>query len=396
MITNNYADRTRGGVEMHVHNLSHALVVAGHEVTVARTSQGPSIHELDLQVPVVPVLGDSSAKDQRMSNKLSSIPLVRFASNFLGRITTAIKAGRRLREDPEFLAAFDIVHHHDFITSAIVARMLRGFAIKQIWTNHLGEFLILRRLPVVGPILTRYLTRTFDAGIGPSGELSDPTTVSCSIEYIPNGVNIDAFAPLSSTDRNLLRAKRGLGQNDLIAIVPRRWAPTKGVLFAAEAMSSEHWPSNCSVIFAGAGETEFPEYSSEIREALTAAVASFEIIDTLSMGEMAEALQGADICIIPSLMEATSLSALEAMAVCLPIVSTDVGGLPEIVHEGVNGHLVPSADAKAIARAVANICRLTADERQKMGSVSRTQVVSTYSWDEIGARTLRVYREVSV
>lgn len=392
MVTNNYVDRTRGGVEMHVFNLAQALTKGGHEVTVARTSPGPGIHSADGQGNVWTVLGRTQETARDRSSRISKLPLLRFGSNFIGRIATAVKAGRILRRDTALLDSFDLIHHHDFVTSAIIARMLHRSTARQVWTNHLGEFLILRRIPVIGIAITKFLTRPFQTGIGPSAELSDSSTVSCSINYVPNGVNTEIFAPLSDHERLDKRSRRGLTSDQLVAIVPRRWAPTKGVVYAAKAMSLDCWPVSCSTIFAGAGETEFPEYSAEIRDALALTSGPFEIIDSLSIYGMAEALQIADFCIVPSLMEATSLSALEAMSVGLPIVSTNVGGLPEIVHEGINGFLVPSSDSEALATAVSNICQLSSAERAAMGSAAREHVVSNYSWREIAERTMEIYK----
>lgn len=396
MITNNYVDRTRGGVEMHVFNLARALTRQGHLVEVARTSPGPSIFEHGETIPLATILGDRPENQRGISRRLQKISLLRFGANFIGRIFTAIKAGKILRSDPEYLKSFDIIHHHDFVASVLISRMIAPLGLTQVWTNHLGEFLMLRRIPVFGSRLTKTLTRSFARGIGPSAELSDQLTVACPIEYISNGVDTELFAPLEVEEQSVLREKLGWRKDRLIAVVPRRWAPTKGVIFAAAAMSSPLWPENCDVVFAGAGESDFPEYSTQIREALAVTSVPYTIMDSLSMVEMAEAVQGADFCIIPSLMEATSLSALEAMAAGLPVIGTCVGGLPEIIEEGVNGHLVPAEDSDAIAASVARICSLKTDQRRDFGRAARERIASFYSWNEISRKTLEVYEKASV
>lgn len=393
MLSNNYIDRTRGGVEMHVYNLAHSLFRAGHEVHVVRTSAGPSVYEVSQEVPLRAVLAGHRESDRGLSRSLQKLPLVRYASNFYGRIRTAWKAGSALRVDPEFLKSFDLIHHHDFITSVIISRLLKRAGITQVWTNHLGEFLMISRIPVFGHLLTRIMTRSFSGGVGPSAELSNPHTVACPIEYIPNGVNTELFAPLDHDARVAARKRLGWEIDRYVAIIPRRWAPTKGVLFAAEAMSSPRWPDGCDVIFAGAGESDFPEYSAKIRAALASTRVSYEIYDSLSMEKMASAIQAADFCIIPSVMEATSLSALEAMSAGLPVLGTRVGGLPEIIEEGVNGYLVPPMEPDAIAAGAAIVCDLTPDERQSVGRSSRERVSAEYSWDAICQRTLNVYQK---
>lgn len=391
MVTNNYADRSRGGVEMHILNLSRALKKAGHKVAVVRTSPGASVHELNDEIAVSVPLSKSADNRRSVVRSIAGLSKLRFAGNFLGRVTNAIKAGRILRADPALLDGVDVVHHHDFISSAIISRMLSKKTLRQVWTNHLGEFLIMIKIPLVGTRLTKYLTSSFTLGIGPSAELSDGTTVSCPITYIPNGVNTDVFAPLPADCRQKLRASRGWNDDTKVAIIPRRWAPTKGVLYAARAMSSPSWPDNCLVVFAGAGETEFPEYAREIRTELAKTNQAFEIIDSLSMSEMAAALQLADFCIIPSVLEATSLSALEAMSVEIPIVASNVGGLPEIIVDGVSGHLVPARDSESIATAVKLLCDMAPNQIQAMGANARTRVIADYSWDKIVGDTMSIY-----
>lgn len=393
MLSNNYVDRTRGGVEMHVYNLAHSLVRGGHAVEVVRTSPGPSVYEAGAIVPMRAVLGEHRESVRGVGRRLQKLPILRFAGNFFGRVRTAWRAALILRAEPDFLKSFDLIHHHDFITSVIISRIIKSSGVTQVWTNHLGEFLMISRAPLIGRWLTRLMTRNFSQGVGPSVELSNPSTVTCPIDYIPNGVDTELFVPLSDVERAAARKRLGWDVDRLVAIVPRRWAPTKGVLYAAEAMSSPYWPSGCDVVFAGAGESDFPEYSARIRTTLESSSVSYEILDSLSMEMMAKAVQAADFCIIPSLMEATSLSALEAMSAGLPVVGTRVGGLPEIIEEGVNGYLVSPMEPDAIAAGAALVCSLTPEERNRVGQASRARVSTDYSWDVISTKTLAVYQK---
>lgn len=395
MVTNNYIDRTRGGVELHVHSLSEALLEMGHTVEIIRTSPGKSVHPVS-EIPFLAPLANTGNSEGAAARLISGVPALRFLQNFWGRVSVGFKIGRSLRKKSEYLRSFDIIHHHDFITSAIIARLIAPLGVPQVWTNHLGEFLMFQKMPWAGPLITRYLTRSFRRGIGPSAELSDQSTVSCPIRYITNGVDTDIFTPADPDSRRRWRHLQGWKDDDLVAIVPRRWAPTKGVIYAAAAACSPAWPANCKVVFAGAGETEFPEYSTQIRAVLDECKTDFKVMQSLSRTEMAEALRNSDICVIPSLMEATSLSALEGMAAGLPIVATDVGGLPEIVTQRINGFLVEPEDGAALADAVAETCSLEIEQRVNMGLAGRRLVTSHYSWKEVSKLTLKVYKEALV
>jgi glycosyltransferase involved in cell wall biosynthesis len=68
-----------------------------------------------------------------------------------------------------------------------------------------------------------------------------------------------------------------------------------------------------------------------------------------------EIVAAADVFVLTSLWEACSLAAQEAIAVGVPVVSTNVGGMPELVTDRVSGRLVPVGDSDAIARAVADV-----------------------------------------
>lgn len=384
MFTNSYIDQTRGGVEFHVANLAKALVELGHEVTVMRTSYGEGVHDPGA-VPFSAPFAQHRASDGVRSHRLAKMPLVRFAMNFWSRYQTGRRVGRYALSHRDEFADYDLFHHHDFITSAILARHLRRFGTPQVWTNHLGEFLMIRALPLVGTRLTRWLTRDFDRAIGPSTELAEQEAVACPIRYIPNGVDTRTFVPC--TDPSTLRGRYGIGEREVVCVVPRRWAPSKGVVYAARALASDRWPSECRVLFVGAGESVYPEYASEVRAELTRARGLFDVWDSVAPEEMAELLQVSDMCLIPSLLEATSLSALEAMASGLPVLAADTGGLPLVVTEGENGSLFPPADALAIARIVESFVMRSQADRASMGARGRARVLQEYSWTAVARRT---------
>jgi len=101
-------------------------------------------------------------------------------------------------------------------------------------------------------------------------------------------------------------------------------------------------------------------------------------------------LQAMDIFVLPSLAEGISNTVLEAMATGLPVVATDVGGNPELVDDGINGHLVPVNDHMALARVLSDLVE-NESTRERMGEAGLERVRRTFNWDRAVDNYLSVY-----
>lgn len=90
--------------------------------------------------------------------------------------------------------------------------------------------------------------------------------------------------------------------------------------------------------------------------------------------DVPEILRTSDVFVFPSQLESFGLAALEASACGLPVVASDVGGLPEVIQDGVSGMLFPSKDVEALAE---RIRRLVDDPalRQRMGAAGRERAL---------------------
>jgi glycosyltransferase involved in cell wall biosynthesis len=94
---------------------------------------------------------------------------------------------------------------------------------------------------------------------------------------------------------------------------------------------------------------------------------------------------------MPSLIEATSLSAMEGMACAKAILSTNVGGLPFLVVHEVNGLLVPPADSQALADGMKRLL-LDPDLIRRLGQNSRKRVEEDLDWSAVAQKTEQIYR----
>ena len=105
-------------------------------------------------------------------------------------------------------------------------------------------------------------------------------------------------------------------------------------------------------------------------------------------------LAALDVFVLPSRHEGLGVAILEAMAMALPVVASDVGGIPEIVDAGRTGVLVPPEDAAALASAIAALDRDRALAHQ-MGAAGRARVLAEFSMEVMADRYERLYEWVS-
>jgi N-acetyl-alpha-D-glucosaminyl L-malate synthase BshA len=109
--------------------------------------------------------------------------------------------------------------------------------------------------------------------------------------------------------------------------------------------------------------------------------------------QMARLLAQADLFLLPSEQESFGLAALEALASGVPVVATNVGGLPEVVRHAETGWLVPVGDPPALAGAVV---KLLGDEtrRAAMGRAARADALARFRPEPVVARVEELYREL--
>jgi glycosyltransferase involved in cell wall biosynthesis len=88
------------------------------------------------------------------------------------------------------------------------------------------------------------------------------------------------------------------------------------------------------------------------------------------------------------------VAAVEAQACGVPVIVSDVGGLPEVVRDGISAFVVPPRDPSAIA---ARMAELAADPtlRTRMGAAGRAHAVEAYSWDRNAGLMLDVYARLT-
>jgi glycosyltransferase involved in cell wall biosynthesis len=104
-------------------------------------------------------------------------------------------------------------------------------------------------------------------------------------------------------------------------------------------------------------------------------------------------LAAADACVLPSLWEGLPLSLLEALARARPVVASRVGGIPEVVEDGVHGRLVPPGDPAALAAALEEFHRRP-DGARRMGLAGAARVEAEFTWPRVVEAFEELYDDV--
>jgi glycosyltransferase involved in cell wall biosynthesis len=202
------------------------------------------------------------------------------------------------------------------------------------------------------------------------------------VRLVPNGVDVDAFAPRAGSRRTPGPPR---------VLYAGLLTPRKGVLDLFEASrlltgrGVEH-----ELLLVGGTPTEGAEAEAQVR---AAAPPTARLLGPRDPVQMPAAYRDADIFCLPSWWEAMPLSVLEAMASGLPVVCTDVGDVARVLDGGAAGVLVEARRPDRLADALE---RLLTDpsERARLGEAARRRVVEQFSSHAVTAAVGGVYEEL--
>lgn len=136
------------------------------------------------------------------------------------------------------------------------------------------------------------------------------------------------------------------------------------------------------------------KYDKEKQKAIGGVGNQFDIVKNLGFLEKDEMLKiklTSDIYVLPSYAEGLPMAMLEAMAAGLPVVSTKVGSIPELIEEGVNGFLIESGDYKTLAERIVQLAK-NKSLREAMGKRNIEKVKKSYSLECATQELGKIYR----
>jgi len=266
------------------------------------------------------------------------------------------------------------------LLSSLLAAKINGTPV--VWTFHTGY------LPQRAGGFIRLLTKSVDKTICVSDFLKKNLTNSKGKQKfvtIHNGVDLKEFEIINHTN---LRGKLQIEANDLVVGTVSRLSEMKGIRYLLEAFPLI--VQNCKhvkflIVGDGPQKDKFENMALDYGGDGIIHFVGFQKDPLKWISIM-------DIFVLPSLSEALPYSILEAMGFGKPIVATDVGGVKEIVREGINGYLVPLQSSQELAKAILKLLQ-NKTKRKLMGKASRRIVEKEFTEEKMIEKTMAVYED---
>ncbi|HTZ73462.1 MAG TPA: N-acetyl-alpha-D-glucosaminyl L-malate synthase BshA [Candidatus Aquilonibacter sp.] len=354
--------------------------VVATELGIELAARGHEIHFISYAVPIR--LTGASERISFHEVEVTNYPLFDHPPYTLALATKMVEVAES--------AQLDLLHVHYAIphsVSALLARLMaEPHRLPFVTTLHGTDITLVGNDRSYLPI-TRFSIEQSDGVTAISNYLRDRTLrefeIKRPIEVIPNFVNCDLY----KRDGEKLRAKWAPNGEPILMHLSN-FRPVKRVTDAIEtfALVREKMPAKLVMIGDGPdrGAAEYIARKKRLTK------------DVLFLGKqdrVHEKLGVADVLLLLSDEESFGLAALEAMACEVPVVATKVGGVPEVVTNGVDGYLVEPRDVDAAAKAVLDILTLP-DRGRAMGEMARKNARRRYCSNDIIPKYEEYYEKV--
>jgi glycosyltransferase involved in cell wall biosynthesis len=343
------------GTEIATYYLADHLAQRGHEVHVITS------HDADL-----PCLSEESG----FYVHRIAWPEIRF----LGIVTFWARICLRIRRIKP-----DIVHAQSF-SIAVPAIISKGILHIPyvVWGQGTDVYLPERFTRITSkPIL-----RNADAALALTEDMKQKMQriYDREVSIVPNGINLERFKISSGGTTE---------SNTKTILFVGRLHPVKGVQYLIEAMTIVHQEMpDAKLVIVGDGK-ERPRLE-ELAERLDLN-SCIQFVGQVPQERIPEAMHQADVFALSSLSEGFPVVLLEAMAAKLPIVATNVGGLPNIVEERVNGYLVSAKSPDEIADRI--LILLQNDELRERISANNRDKAELFAWSKIAVKVEKEYQK---
>ncbi|MGB5687381.1 MAG: glycosyltransferase family 4 protein [Candidatus Electrothrix sp.] len=218
-------------------------------------------------------------------------------------------------------------------------------------------------------------------------EVQDKLGISSPVEVIPNGIDLELFERLDHVD---IFKQYNIPKERVTIFFSGRMEQRKGIHLCNEIVPDILERYEVAFVFAGQDLFQYmtgtllPNVNSRKLKG------SIHYLGKLQLHEVRSCLRQTDIFLIPSLWENCPYSCLEAMSAGRAIVSSDAGGMPELIQDNVNGLLARTGDAQSFVQCLE---RVVEDKglREKLGNEARATIERSYTDIHIAEASVEYY-----
>lgn len=198
------------------------------------------------------------------------------------------------------------------------------------------------------------------------------------VHVLPPGLDREKFKDLS-LDSKLASEDR----KEILCV--GNYVPRKGIIYLIEALSKIKEKS--FILNLVGNRKNNSAYYNQLKHAVEKLKLEEFVVfhDGTDQENLKKLYASADIFVLPSFKETFGIVFLEAMHYKLPIITTNVSAIPELVEEGKNGLLVPPADSQALANAISKLIE-NPDLIKQMGEIGSKKVKNSYYWEQTCAK----------
>lgn len=261
------------------------------------------------------------------------------------------------------------------------------------WEENYGNFIRRRGVSITNGFVDKIMSYA-DIIISPSELYAKSSKYLRNypekIVFIPNGINLNEFK--TNLSKEECRNKLNLPLNKKIILFFGYLSPYKSpdILIKALCNVLEEFP-NTILLFAGNGELmdDLQDLSKKLGVHENVIFAGFIRKDLRVLY-----YRSSDIFCLPSTMstECYPLAILEAMACKVPVVASEIGGIPDIIENGINGVLIPPNNLKYLEDTILRLFK-NSNLRKKISN-NAFKKIQSHSWDSIAIETLKKYKSL--
>ena len=307
------------------------------------------------------------------------------------RTNFAVQALRVLRE-----AEFDVLHVHLPFAANVLATVAPGLRDRMVYTAHIGETEDRVLEPRFSPdaYLARRAGRTIVLNPAMRDAFESRGVPEDRLAVIPNGVDTERFQSVDPERGRTLRTKYDLGSGTIVLFVGTI-TPRKGVkeLLRAATDVLANNENDARLVVVGKTDME-PAYMNDVREIVDTSGIGGEIVFTgfVPDDEVPAFYDIADVFVLPSFEEGSSIAVTEAIASGTPVVGSRIDGIRQQIEDGVHGRLVEPGDVEGLATVLAEV--LVSDELRASMARALEERADELSWPRVTERIIDVYEAI--